>query len=161
LQNLSERIDSCRTSIRDLDKRFADANFHVDQVPKLVRQIDDAKASLAAASDLLQVISRKGDQLVVRGIVVADAAGNPRCFVSPLGMAVTDPKGQRVCEIQYDEKANAMTASLRGRKSNSVALYAGEDRAAIGAYDVRGNGMVGWAATVTPGGQVTAGKAER
>jgi hypothetical protein len=76
-------------------------------------------------------------------------------------MSIADKQGKSVCEIKYDEKTRAMSASLRGRKENSVALYAGQDRAAIGAYEANKDGLVGWAATVTPEGQVTAGRARR
>jgi hypothetical protein len=161
ITSLAERIDSCRSSIRQLDEKFKEASFHIDQLPELVREMDGIKTNLEGAADVLKVVSRKGDFLVARGLVVADDAGNPRCLVSPLGLVISDKQGQRVCEIQYDDKQNAMTASLRGRNRNSVALYAGEDRAAIGAYDVQGDGLVGWAASVTPGGQVTAGRAGR
>jgi hypothetical protein len=136
----------------------------LDQVPKLRHDVDRAKTSLAeikGVSDLLKIVSRKGDDLVVRGIIVANGESNVRCLVSPAGLAVSDENGQPVCEVLYDEKAHTMSASLRGRKSNSVALYAGEDRAAIGAYGTKGNGHVGWAASVTPEGQVMAGKAGR
>ena len=72
-----------------------------------------------------------------------------------------EDRGRRVGAMEYDEAGRAMSASLRGYGTKSVALYAGEDRVAIGAYDDRNDGVVGWAATVTPEGQVTAGRAGR
>ena len=95
------------------------------------------------------------------GLLVSDQDGKSRISVSPQGMSISDKNGKSVCEIKYDEKTRAMSASLRGRKENSVALYAGQDRAAIGAYEANKDGLVGWAATVTPEGQVTAGRARR
>jgi hypothetical protein len=119
---LDQRLDSFESSIRQLEKGSQQEQDNLDQIAKLRYDVDRAKARLAefkGVSDLLKIVSHKGNDLVVRGIIVEDGT------------------------------------------SNSVALYAGEDRAAIGAYGTNGDGHVGWAATVTPEGQVMAGKAER
>ena len=151
----------CKTAIRDLESEFQKRDFHIDQVPELVRDFKVLNAELDGLASRMSVIGRKGDKIVVSGVVVADKDGNSRISVSPVGMSISDKAGKSVCEIKYDEKARAMSASLRGRNENSVALYAGQDRAAIGAYESKKDGLVGWAATVTHEGQVTAGRAQR
>jgi hypothetical protein len=161
VERVSASIDSCRTSIRKIDETLADASFHLDQVPQLVRDVDAAKATLAESASLLQRVSVKDDLLVLRGLMVADEEGNPRCLVSTTGLAIWDADGRQVGTMQYDEAGRAMSASLKGYGTRSVALYAGEDRVAIGAYDNRDSGVVGWAATVSPEGKVTAGRASR
>ena len=160
IDKLSERLVQCKTTIRDLEMKFEQSNFHVDQVPELVRDFKKLKSELDGVTARTSVIGRNGDQVVVNGLIIAGKNGNARCVVSPLGLSISDENGKNVCEIKYDERARAMSASLRGRKQNSVALYAGQDRTAIGAYEAKKDGLVGWAATVTPEGQVTAGRAQ-
>jgi hypothetical protein len=161
IERLAVGIESCREALRQVDTTLTDANFHIEQVPKLVRDLDAVKINLAEASDVLRGVSRKDDYLVLRGMMVADDKGNPRCLISTTGLAIWDGNGRRVGQMEYDEAERAMTASLRGYGTKSVALYAGEHRASLGAYDTRSNSPVGWAATVTPEGQVTAGRAGR
>jgi hypothetical protein len=161
LERATEGLASCRASVREIDQKLSDADFHINHVPQLVQDIDAMKGDLARTSKILQGVSRKDNMLVLGGMMVADDAGNPRCLVSASGLAIWDASGRRVGELEYDEAARAMSASLRGYGTKSVALYAGQDRVAIGAYDTRENGTVGWAATVNPEGQVSAGKAGR
>jgi hypothetical protein len=161
VERLAGSIESCRSSVQKIDSTLSDANFHSKQLPNLAREVDALKLKLAEASRILKGVSRKDEYLVLPGVMVADDKGNPRCLVSTTGLAIWDGTGRRVGQMEYDEAARAMTASLRGYGTKSVALYAGKDRVAIGAYDSRADGPVGWAATVSPEGEVTAGRAGR
>jgi hypothetical protein len=185
LQKTNERISSLGISLRQLEKEVKQSESSIILLPELRKDVDGMAASLSnleslsdKASKILEIVAREGDRIVARGIIVADETGATRCMLSPTGLSIADEKGRGVCEIQYEAKARAMTASLRAQNSNSVTLYAGDDRAAIGAHGVRHgglaiehrnkkaetstslkllkeNGEIGWAATVTPEGEVT------
>jgi hypothetical protein len=160
VNRMATSVEACRTSMRQVESTTSEADFHVKQVPKLTDDVEALKSQLAEAAKILKGVTTKDGYLVVPGMIVANDKGKPHCLVSNTGLTIFDAKGKRVGQLSYDEVARAMTATLNSHGTKSVALYAGDDRVAIGAYDSRADRPVGWAATVTKGGEVTVGRSE-
>jgi hypothetical protein len=153
IERLGGSVQSCRAGLTQVEAKLVEAGFQADQVPNLVRDVESLKAQMGTTSK-----AQKDGFVVLPGVMVTDEKGNPRCLLTSTGLAILDSSGRRVGELQYDEAAQAATASLRGYGTKSVALYAGKDRVALGAYDSRADRPVGWAATVTPEGEVSVGR---
>jgi hypothetical protein len=158
VERMSASLEACRTSMRQVESTMGEADFQVNQVPNLARDVDALKIKVAESSKILQGVTSRDGYLMVPGVMVTDGKGKPRSLLSSTGLAIFDPSGRHIGQFAYDEAARAMTATLSGHGTKSVALYAGEDRVAIGAYDARKDRPVGWAATVTQAGEVTVGR---